>query len=63
MSAESQYTIRQIRPLVGGKIVSTCEDQGFVGIVVVLPNREIKVIWILSDEEGNNPGAVDISSE
>lgn len=57
-----RYYVNQLQDLVGSRIVQTVQDneEGFFGMIVSLPDGTKKVLWFLSDEEGNAPGAFQI---
>lgn len=60
MTVEQKYFVEQLNSLVGGVIKNTIVDkEGFFGIEVEKANKRVAV-WILMDEEGNGPGAVEI---
>jgi hypothetical protein len=54
-----------LNKIVGGKIESTVQDkegEGFFGLQISLPDKSKKVIWFLSDDEGNAPGSFEIQN-
>jgi hypothetical protein len=62
---------KELKKLVGGKIVDVAEDaeeswnpeQTILGLVVEMPNKSLKVMWLLSDEEGNGAGRFEIVNQ
>ena len=64
MSAQT-YIDKQLHPLEGGSIVSAEAAQGEEGewypsFTVRCKDGKVRCIWVLMDEEGNGPGAVEI---
>lgn len=65
MNANTKFWVKELKKLNGGVIErpvitpSQYEDE-FFGLEIRLPNGKCKILWILRDEEGNGPGAVDI---
>ena len=54
--------------LVGGRIIQEILDVGdgkfddpYFGMVVEFPDKTRKAVWILSDDEGNGCGGLDIT--
>lgn len=68
MSNYVDYQLQQLRPLVGATITAlarTAPDEGefepeFFGFVLALPDGQQRTLLILSDPEGNGPGAIEI---
>lgn len=54
--------LNALTPLVGAKIIGlsrtgeTSSDDEIFGLDIVMPNGEKKILWLLSDFEGNGPG-------
>jgi hypothetical protein len=69
MSNYVDYQLQQLRPLVGATITALArtapgEDEfepEYFGLVLTLPNGQQRTVLILSDPEGNGPGAVEIA--
>lgn len=65
MSEETRAWLDYLAPLVGytvdGLAFAPADEFGdeFFGLTLV-KGKERKVLWILADEEGNGPGAVEI---
>ncbi len=59
-------TLNALSPLVGAKIIGlsrtgeTGSDDEIFGLDIVMPNGEKKILWLLSDFEGNGPGGFSI---
>lgn len=66
MSIDSEYTLRELEKIVGGKVTglikASLNDFGETncGFKVQMPSGKEKVVWIMRDAEGNGPGTVDI---
>jgi hypothetical protein len=66
MNKSTKYWTAQLRQVCGGvverPIVTPPDEDGveFFGLQIRLPHGESRVLWILGDEEGNMPGAVEI---
>lgn len=64
----TEFHLTQLEPLIGGSIVGLArtgvddgvEDEHF-GLLVRLKIGQRKVLWFLSDPEGNGPGSFDLS--
>jgi len=69
MSSYVDHQLQQLRPLVGATITALArtapgEDEfepEYFGLVLTLPNGQQRTVLILSDPEGNGPGAVEIA--
>jgi hypothetical protein len=70
MNPNTKYWTTQLSKLQGGTIQKAIYskpsaddfyDEEFFGIEVKMPDGARKLVWILADEEGNGPGAVDIT--
>lgn len=54
----------QLAPLIGAKITAAVADsEGFYGLSLTMPNGNRKVLWFLSDDEGNGPGSFTIEDD
>lgn len=62
MSHSAAWNAKKMLPLVGGvvKEVFTSDDKLSWGFNVVQKNGTLKTVWVLSDDEGNDSGSVDI---
>jgi len=63
MDSHAKFYIDKLLQFVDGKIVGVVNSpDGFFGLTIKVKN-DTKVLWFLSDDEGNNPGSFDIQSE
>jgi hypothetical protein len=63
MTWDAGYTAKQLQRLVGGKIVAaeaSDEDESMPFMVVQMDDGREYVVWVMSDQEGNAAGSVDI---
>lgn len=67
MSSQRKALINHISQLLEGKIIELAQstedpnsDEWDFGFVVEFPDGSRKLAWILSDEEGNHPGFLEI---
>lgn len=65
MNSNTKFWLKELKKLNGGVIerpVATPSqyEEEFFGLEIRLPNGKCMILWILQDEEGNGPGAVDI---
>ncbi|MCL2590582.1 MAG: hypothetical protein FWD67_06815 [Betaproteobacteria bacterium] len=66
MNKNTEFYLAQLEPLVGGTIagLAATEADGFgmefFGLQVTLPDGGRKVLFFLSDDEGNAPGSFEI---
>lgn len=69
MNNQTNFYLRQLRPLLGAtitKLVRTGTDQDdpaddLFGLLVTLPDGSSKTLLLLSDDEGNGPGSFEIT--
>lgn len=68
MSTATNFYLKQLHPLVGGKITALArtgphedasEDE-FFGFVISLPDGTTRTLLLLADDEGNGPGSFEI---
>ena len=66
MNANTRFWVKELEKLNGAiierPVITPADeyDEEFFGIQVRLPNGKYKILWILTDEEGNGPGAIEI---
>jgi hypothetical protein len=67
VNQSTKYWTKQVKSLCGGVIQNPIFSPGGIefgdelwGFEVKLPNGKTKLVWVLMDEEGNGPGALDI---
>jgi hypothetical protein len=67
-----EYCINQLKPLIGGKIISVVhggdetgnlDEDSYALIVLMMPKRELYKVWIDRDAEGNGPGWVVVEKD
>jgi hypothetical protein len=61
----SPARLEQIGSLVGYTVVgavTSSEDRDFYGLLMQ-KGKSRKIVWILRDDEGNGPGAIDIQDK
>ena len=71
MSHSAKWNAQRIQTqLVGGTIIRGIFDKGDgeyredgFGMLIEFPDKSIKAVWILSDDEGNDCGGLDITNE
>jgi hypothetical protein len=59
------YHTKKLEALIGSTVTAVAIDSSdefdvYLGLELTFPNGKKKVIFFLSDEEGNHPGAYDI---
>lgn len=56
---------KQLSKLLDGKIIGTIQDEDgeFFGLRILMPKGKVKLLWFLSDDEGNGPGSFEIGDE
>lgn len=61
----TKFYLDQLEPLIGGKIVQLADaGEGFYGIVIqTVPKGIRKILILMSDDEGNDPGSFEIIDE
>ena len=66
------YCINQLKPLIGGTIISVVhggdetgnlDEDSYALIVLMMPKRELYKVWIDRDAEGNGPGWVVVEKD
>ena len=64
----TEFHLTQLEPLIGGSIVGLARtgvdedvDDELFGLLVRLKTGQRKVLWFLSDPEGNGPGSFELS--
>ena len=69
MNDQTKFYTNKLKKLVGSKIesVTYAEEDNygneFFGLVIKLKNGKEKILWLLSDDEGNAPGSFDIQNK
>jgi hypothetical protein len=60
-SKQVEFYAKQLLPIIGGVITGVAVDENdeFFGLRIA-KNSQIKVLWILQDDEGNGPGSFSI---
>jgi len=59
----TEWLKQKAKPILGGVIAGVVYDdeEGFYGFSVETVTGETVTVWILRDDEGNGPGAFDIT--
>lgn len=59
------FYVKQLSQVVGGTITTVAVDNEneFFGLAIAMPDGNRKVLWFLSDDEGNGPGSFDIEDD
>lgn len=59
------FYVKQLSQVVGGTIttVAVDDENEFFGLSIAMPDGSRKVLWFLSDDEGNGPGSFDIEDD
>ena len=59
----ANFYVTQLNELFGAKVTGFVKDPDnlYYGIAFTLPDRSRKTLWLLSDDEGNNPGSFDLT--
>ncbi len=61
MDKVTKFYVTKLSELAGGTIESACHTpDGYFGLVVKMPNKSKKNLFILRDDEGNGPGSFEI---
>lgn len=54
----TNWYLEQLKPLVGGTITDLADaGEGYYGMIVKTTKGDRKLLILLSDDEGNNPGS------
>ena len=59
---ESKFYIEKLMPLVGGKLTGFVVDGEYYGLVFTKPDKTKTIVWLYSDDEGNNPGSFELQA-
>ena len=59
-----EWQLKKLEKIVGGKVsaIITDKDEEFFGLRIIQSGK-IFNMWIMCDEEGNGPGAVEINED
>jgi len=56
-----EWYMSQLKQIHGGTIVHYgMDDEGYLYLVIKMPDGRLFTVWALSDEEGNQAGVLDI---
>lgn len=56
----TNWYLDRLRPLVGGTIESLAQDGDYYGFVIKTKEGNRKILFLLSDDEGNAPGSFEL---
>ena len=59
--AEEKYWLGLLNEFIGATVNDVeMDEDSFIGISFTMKDGKLKHIWLLSDEEGNDPGRVQV---